>query len=142
MSSVFGIGEHESAKFWLTVLTELQSRGIQDILVAAVDNLTGLSEAIATIFPQTDVRKCIVHQIRHALKYVARKDYPAMTTDLKPIYRAETEAGVARALDAFEEAWGKKYPTVVRPWRQNWTARVTFFRYPPALRKILYTTNE
>ncbi len=135
------IGEHESTKFWLTVLTELKSRGIQDILVAAVDNLTGFSEAIATVFPQTDIQKCIVHQIRNSLKYVARKDYPAITADLKPIYRADTEAGAALALDAFEEAWGKTYPTVVRSWRQNWTELVTFFRYPPALRKIMYTTN-
>jgi len=135
------IGEHESAKFWLTVLTELKSRGVQDILVVAVDNLTGFSEAIATVFPRTDIQKCIVHQIRNSLKYVARKDYQAITTDLKPIYRAETEAGAALALDAFEEAWGKKYPTVVRSWRQNWTELVTFFRYPPALRKIMYTTN-
>ena len=135
------IGEHESAKFWLTVLTELKSRGVQDILVVAVDNLTGFSEAIATVFPRTDIQKCIVHQIRNSLKYVARKDYQAITTDLKPIYRADTEAGAALALDAFEEAWGKKYPTVVRSWRQNWTELVTFFRYPPALRKIMYTTN-
>ena len=135
------IGEHESAKFWLTVLTELQGRGVQDILVVAVDNLTGFSEAIAHVFPRSDVQKCIVHQIRNSLKYVARKDYAAVTTDLKPIYEAETEDGAKRAMDAFAETWGKKYPMVVRSWREHWTEPMTFFQYPPALRKILYTTN-
>ena len=135
------IGEHESAKFWLSVLTELKSRGVQDILVVAVDNLTGFSEAIAAVFPRADVQKCLVHQIRNSLKYVARKDFAALTADLKPIYKADTEAGAKLAMETFEAAWGKKYPMVVRSWRDNWTELMTFFQYPPALRKILYTTN-
>ena len=135
------IGAHESAKFWLTVLTELKSRGVQDVLVVAVDNLAGFSEAIASVFPQSDIQKCIVHQIRNSLKYVARKDYAAVTTDLKPIYQADTEGAAAQALDAFAAKWEKKYPMVVRSWRENWTELVTFFQYPPALRKIMYTTN-
>ena len=135
------VGEHESAKFWLTVLTELQGRGVQDILVVAVDNLTGFSEAIAAVYPQADIQKCIVHQIRNSLKYVAHKDYAAITTDLKPIYRASTESAASAALDQFEATWGRKYPMVVRSWRTNWTELVTFFRYPPGLRKIMYTTN-
>lgn len=135
------IGEHESAKFWLTVLTEVKARGVQDILVVAVDNLTGFTEAIASVFPYADVQKCIVHQIRNSLKYVARKDFAPITADLKPIYQAGTEGGAAQALDAFETTWGQKYPMVVRSWRANWTELVTFFRYPPALQKIMYTTN-
>lgn len=135
------IGAHESAKFWLTVLTELKSRGVQDVLVVAVDNLTGFSEAIASVFPQSDIQKCIVHQIRNSLKYLARKDYAAVTADLKPIYQADTEGAAAQALDAFAATWEKKYPMVVRSWRENWTELVTFFQYPPALRKIMYTTN-
>lgn len=135
------IGEHESAKFWLTVLTELQGRGLQDILVVAVDNLTGFSEAIATVFPQADIQKCVVHQVRNSLKYAAQKDYAALAAALKPIYQAATETAGAAALETLAAAWGRKYPTIVRSWRTNWPELATFFRYPVALRKVIYTTN-
>lgn len=107
----------------------------------AVDNLTGFSETIASVFPKADLQKCIVHQIRNSLKYVARKDYAAVTTDLKPLYQADTEDGATLAMDACEATWGKKYPMVVRSWREHWTELMTFFQYPPTLRKILYSTN-
>ena len=125
------IREHESAKFWLTVLTKLKGRGVRDILVVAVDNLTGFSEATASVFPKADIQKCIVHPIRNSLKYVARKDYAAVTTDLKPIYRADTEDGAKRAMDAFAETWGGRNT----PWwcggREHWTEWMTFFQYLP-----------
>ncbi len=135
------IGEHESAKFWLTVLTELQTRGVTDILVVAVDNLTGFSEAIATVFPQADIQKCIGHQIRNSLKYAARKDYAPLTAALRPIYTAPSENAACAALDVFASTWGAKYPMIVRSWRDNWTELATFFRYPALLRKVMYTTN-
>jgi len=135
------IGAHESAKFWLTVLTELKSRAVQDILVVAVDNLTGFSEAIATVFPRADVQKCIVHQIRNSLKYATRKDYAALTAALRPIYQAPTEAAGTAALADFADDWGGRYPTVVRSWQANWHELATFFRYPEGLRRTIYTTN-
>lgn len=135
------IGENESSKFWLTVLNELKSRGVEDILIACVDNLKGFSEAIAACYPKTDIQKCVVHQIRNSLKYVSYKDYKAVTAALKPIYRASTEEAGRAELDRFEEAWGTKYPMVVRSWRTNWDELSTFFRYPAEMRKLIYTTN-
>lgn len=107
----------------------------------AVDSLTGFSEAIASVFPRSDIQKCMVHPIRNSLKYVARKDYAAVTAALKPIYKAGTEDGAKLAMGAFEGPWGKKFPMVVRSWRAHWTEWMTVFQYPPDLRKILYTTN-
>lgn len=135
------IGENESAKFWLSVLTELQGRGVEDILIACVDNLKGFSEAISATYPKADIQKCVVHQIRNSLKYAAAKDYKKITADLKPIYKANTEETALVALDQFEETWGKKYPIIARSWRNNWTELSTFFRYPQQMRKIIYTTN-
>ena len=135
------IGAHESAKFWLTVLSELKSRGVQDVLVVAVDHLTGFSEAIATVFPQADVQKCVVHQIRNSLKYAARKDYAALTAALRPIYQAPTEDAGAAALADFAADWGDRYPTVVRSWETHWHELATFYRYPEGLRRTIYTTN-
>jgi transposase-like protein len=135
------IGENESAKFWLSVLNELKNRGVQDILIVCVDNLTGFSQAIAACYPQTDVQKCIVHQIRNSTRYVSYKDLKKVTADLKPIYKAPTEEAALVELDRFEETWGAKYPLIVRSWRQNWDELATFFRYPPELRKVIYTTN-
>jgi putative transposase len=135
------IGENESSKFWLTVLNELKSRGVEDILIACVDNLKGFSEAIAACYPKTDIQKCVVHQIRNSLKYVSYKDYKAVTAALKPIYRASTEEAGRAELNRFEEAWGTKYPMVVRSWRTNWDELSTFFRYPAEMRKLIYTTN-
>src|SRR5690606_12741909 len=114
------IGESESAKFWLAVLSELQNRGVQDILIACVDNLKGFSESIHASYPKTEIQKCIVHQMRNSLKYVATKDYKAVSAALKPIYKANTEESALEQLNAFEETWGQKYPLIVRSWRANW----------------------
>lgn len=135
------IGENESAKFWLTVLNELKSRGVEDILITCVDNLKGFSEAIAASYPKSDIQKCVVHQIRNSLKYVSYKDYKAVTAALKPIYKASTEEAALEELDKFEEIWSSKYPLVVRSWRNNWDELATFFRYPPEMRRLIYTTN-
>jgi transposase-like protein len=135
------IGENESSKFWLLVLNELKSRGVEDILIACVDNLTGFSEAISACYPKTDIQKCVVHQIRNSLKYVSYKDYKAVTAALKPIYKASTEEAARAELDQFEETWGTKYPMVVRSWRNNWDELSTFFCYPAEMRKLIYTTN-
>ena len=135
------IGAHESAKFWLTVLSELKSRGVQDVLVVAVDNLTGFSEAIATVFSKADVQKCIVHQIRNSLQYAARKDYAALTAALRPIYQAATEDVGAAALATFAAAWRDRYPTVVRSSETHWHELATLYRYPEGLRRTIYTTN-
>lgn len=137
----FWIGAHESAKFWLGVLTDLQHRGVADILIACTDNLTGFSEAIQASFPGTAIQKCVVHQIRNSLKYVSYKDLKAVTTDLRPIYTAPNEATALAALDRFAEQWGKAYPWCVKSWRTNWSEIATCFAYPPALRKLIYTTN-
>ncbi|MDR7313781.1 IS256 family transposase [Brevibacillus nitrificans] len=135
------IGENESAKFWLNVLNELKNRGVQDILITCVDNLTGFSQAIAACYPQTNIQKCIIHQIRNSIRYVSYKDVKKVTADLKPIYKAVTEEAAQLELNRFEETWGEKYPLIVRSWRQNWGELATFFQYPPELRKLIYTTN-
>lgn len=135
------IGEHESAKFWLSVLNELKNRGVQDILITCVDNLTGFSQAISACYPQTEIQKCIIHQIRNSTRYVSYKDLKKVTADLKPIYKAVTEEAALVELDRFEEVWGAKYPLMVQSWRKNWEELSTFFKYPPEIRKLIYTTN-
>lgn len=135
------IGENESAKFWLNVLNELKNRGVQDILITCVDNLTGFSQAISACYPATEIQKCIIHQIRNSTRYVSYKDLKKVTADLKPIYKAATEEAALVELDRFEEEWGKKYPLIVRSWRNNWSELATFFKYPPEIRKLIYTTN-
>lgn len=135
------IGESESAKFWLSVLNELKNRGVKDILIASIDGLSGFENAIATVFPETEVQRCIVHQIRNSAKYVPYKDKKAFCADLKEIYGAPTEEGGLLALDRFEEKWGKKYQYAVKSWRDNWQSLSTFFKYPQEIRTLIYTTN-
>jgi len=135
------IGENETSKFWLNVLNDLKNRGVQDILIICVDNLSGFSEAIAACYPKTEIQKCIIHQIRNSTRYVSYKDLKKVTADLKPIYKAATEDGALLELDRFEEIWGAKYPLIVRSWRNNWSELSTFFKYPPEIRKLIYTTN-
>ncbi|KUP25211.1 MULTISPECIES: IS256 family transposase [Paenibacillus] len=135
------IGENESSKFWLSVLNELKNRGVQDILIICVDNLSGFSQAIAACYPQTEIQKCIIHQIRSSTRYVSYKDIKKVTADLKPIYKAATEESALLELDRFEEVWGAKYPLIIRSWRTNWDELATFFKYPPEIRKLIYTTN-
>lgn len=135
------LAETEGAKFWLNVLTELQNRGIQDILIACVDGLKGFPDAINAVFPQTHIQLCIVHMVRNSLKYVSWKDYKAVTAGLRQIYRAETEAIALQALESFAKQWDEKYPAISKSWRTHWENINTFFAYPQDIRKAIYTTN-
>jgi len=135
------IGESEGAKFWLGVLTELQNRGVEDILIACVDGLKGFPEAIETVYPKTQVQLCIVHMVRHSLRFVSWKERKAVAADLKTIYGAATAEAAEQALEAFETKWQARFPSIVRSWRSNWTNIIPFFSYPPAIRKVIYTTN-
>ena len=138
----FWIEQTEGAKFWLRVMTELQSRGVQDILLAVVDGLQGFPEAITHVFPQTTVQTCIVHLLRNSLSYVTWQHRKAVAAALKGIYRAPTVAAAEAALEAFATSdWGKKYPPIVRAWRRHWEQVIPLFAHPPAIRKLLYTTN-
>ncbi|WP_439698178.1 IS256 family transposase [Mucilaginibacter sp. AW1-7] len=135
------VSQSEGANFWLSVLTDLQNRGVKDILIACIDNLNGFPQAINTVFPQTEIQTCIVRQIRNSLKYVASKDQKVFMKDLKPVYQAETLELAELRLDQLEEKWGKKYEKVLESWRNNWVKLTTYFRYDAAGRKLIYTTN-
>jgi transposase-like protein len=135
------VSQSEGANFWLSVLTDLQNRGVQDILIACIDNLNGFQQAINTVFPQTQVQSCIVHQIRNSLKYVASKDQKEFMRDLKPVYRADNLNLAELRLDDLEKKWGNKYEKVLESWRNNWTKLTTYFQYDAIIRKLIYTTN-
>jgi transposase-like protein len=130
----------ESSKYWLSVLNELKNRGLEDVLIFSVDNLKGISEAIEAVFPKAEIQKCVVHQIRNSLKHVSWKDRKQMAQDLKLIYKAKTEKDGFAALEDFEKKW-KKYPYVAASWKRNWGEISTFFKYPPEIRILIYTTN-
>lgn len=132
----------EGANFWLSVMTDLQNRGVADIFLACVDGLVSFSEAIAAVFPQTQVQRCIIHQIRSSLKYVSWKDRKAFIADLKRVYRAATRDEAEANLTQLDQRWGTKYPMAVRSWQNNWTEVATFFDYPAEIRRIIYTTNS
>ena len=136
------LSESEGANFWLSVLTDLQNRGVIDILIASVDGLTGFPEAIQTIFPKTEVQLCIVHQIRNSLRYVGSKHHKAFLVDLKRVYRALNKEAAESALDDLEETWGDKYPIVIKSWRKKWDNLSVYFRYPEDIRRVIYTTNS
>lgn len=136
------LSETESSKFWLQVLSDLQLRGVKDIIIACIDNLKGFKEAINTVFPQTDVQLCIVHQIRNSKKYVSWKDQREVIRDMKTIYKASNYEAAEIALQAFEEKWDKKYPAMVKSWKYNWEGLTSFYNYPPEIRTIMYTTNS
>ena len=135
------LSENEGAKFWLNVLTELQNRGVKDILIACVDGLKGFPDAISTAFPDAQIQLCIVHMVRNSIKYVPWKDYKPVTADLKLIYQAVTEEEALLALECFEERWDAKYPQISRSWRAHWDNLNTLFIYPEDIRKAIYTTN-
>jgi putative transposase len=135
------LGATESSKYWLSVLNGLKNRGVEDILIASIDGLSGFVDAINVAYPKTEVQRCIVHQIRNSTRYVSYKDLKAFTADLKPIYKAADESLGLMALDEFEAKWGQKYPLAVKSWRTNWPELATFFKYPPEIRKLIYTTN-
>ncbi len=124
----------EGAHHWLSVLTDLHNRGIQDILIACIDGLKGFPEAIASIFPQTEVQLCVVHQICNSLRYIASKDQKAFMADFKPVYRADTKAAAELALDELETKWDEKYPIVLESWRSKWELLSAYFRYPKAIK--------
>lgn len=135
------VGENESAKYWATVLSSLRNRGVNDIFIACTDHLTGFSNAINAVFPQTDIQNCIIHQLRNSSKYVSYKDLKQLMADLKAVYAASDEQAALSALDAFEEAWGKKYPRIAASWRENWANLSTYFKFPQEVRRLIYTTN-
>lgn len=135
------LSENEGAKFWLNVLTELQNRGVRDILIACVDGLKGFPDAINTAFPNTQIQLCIVHMVRNSMKYVPWKDYKVDAADLKAIYQSKTEDEALLALDNFAEKWDAKYPQISRSWKTHWTNLNTLFNYPEDIRKAIYTTN-
>lgn len=135
------MSETEGAKFWLSVLTELQSRGVNDILIACVDGLKGFPDAINAVFPKTQIQLCIVHMVRNSMKYVPWKDYKAVTADLKEIYQSTTEDEALLALERFGDKWDEKYPQISRSWTAHWDNLNTLFSYPQDIRKAIYTTN-
>lgn len=136
------LSESEGANFWLSVLTDLKNRGVDDFLIASVDGLTGFPEAIASIYPDTEVQLCIVHQVRNSLKYVASKNQKAFMVDLKRVYRATSKDAAEQALDELEHRWGELYPIVIKSWRTKWENLSAYFKYPPDIRRVIYTTNS
>lgn len=135
------LSENEGAKFWLNVLTELQNRGVKDILIACVDGLKGFPDAINAVYPETQIQLCIVHMVRNSMKYVPWKDYKAITAHLKAIYQASTEESALKNLNEFSEKWDDKYPQISKSWRAHWENLNTLFKYPADIRKAIYTTN-
>lgn len=135
------VGENESARFWAGVLNSMRNRGVDDILIACTDNLTGFSQAIEAVFPQTDIQNCIIHQLRNSSKYVSYKDLKALMADLKKVYTAVDEESAMSALDDFAAVWDSKYPKISRSWYDNWANLSTYFKFPQELRKLIYTTN-
>jgi len=140
---VIGIyfGEHESSTFWRAVLHDLKMRGVKDIFIACIDNLRGFADAIEDIYPNTDVQLCLVHQMRNSMKYIPDKDLKPMVKDLKKIYQASNADMAQHYLEEAEKTWGDKYKIVFRSWHNNWSRLTNFFKHPPALRKVIYTTN-
>ncbi len=135
------VGENESAKFWATVLNGLRNRGVEDIFIACIDNLSGFSAAIEAVYPKTEIQNCIIHQLRNSSKYVSYKDIKALMADLKAVYAAVDEASALSALETFAQRWDKKYPKISQSWRANWPNLSTYFKYPQEVRRLIYTTN-
>ena len=135
------IGQNESSKYWLGVINELKNRGVEDILITCVDGLSGFSEAISAVYPQTEIQKCVIHQIRNSTKFVSYKDIKKLMADLKKIYTAVNEETALAALDDFDEIRGSKYAKIAISWRKNWAELSTYFKYPYEVRKLIYTTN-
>ena len=135
------IGAAESAKFWMQVLTDLQTRGLEDILIACIDNLSGFVEAISSIYPKTDIQLCIIHQIRNSRKYLSYKDTREFMNDLKLVYQANNREKAEHQLTKLKQKWGDRYPKVIESWQRNWDQLSLFFQYTPMIRKVIYTTN-
>ena len=137
----FWISETESSSFWFKVFNDLKSRGVRDVLIFSVDGVAGIDKAIKGVYPQAEIQRCVVHQIRNSLKYVSWKDKREVSADLRGVYGASTLEEALLRMDEFEQKWGRKYPHVVRSWRNNWDELMTYFRYPFEMRKLMYTTN-
>ena len=135
------VGENESAKFWLSVMNGLKNRGLQDILIACVDGLTGFPTAIEAVYPKTEIQQCVIHQIRNTTRFVSYKDIKALMADLKKVYAAIDEQTALAELENFDEKWGNKYPKIAISWRDNWANLSTYFKYPQEVRTLIYTTN-
>jgi transposase-like protein len=135
------LSESEGANFWMSVLTDLQNRGVKDLLIACIDGLKGFPDAINSIFPKTEIQLCIIHQIRNSIKYVASKNQKEFMEDLKLVYKANSKDLAESKLLDLEEKWGKKYPLVIKSWNNNWHNLSGYFKYPPEIRKMIYTTN-
>lgn len=135
------LADSEGAKFWMQVLEDLKRRGIEDILIACIDNLKGFADAIETTFPKTEVQSCIIHQIRNSFKYVAYKDSRAFMNDLKLVYKANNKELAEQNLNLLEQTWGKKYPVAIQSWQNNWHRLSPYFDYPETIRRVMYTTN-
>lgn len=135
------IGENESAKYWLNIINELKNRGVKDILIASIDGLSGFSEAIRAAFPETEIQRCIIYQIRSSTKYISYKDLKSFTSDLKLLYRSVNEEEALQQLDFLEEKWGSKYAVAINSWKKNWVELATFFKYPQEVRTLIYTNN-
>ena len=135
------IGENETSKYWLTVLNDVKKRGVEDVLIFAIDGLNGFSEAISAVYPKAEIQRCIVHQIRNSLKFVSWKDRKAVAKDLRSVYSAHNEEDGQLALTEFNDIWGKKYPNITVSWTSHWAELSTFFKYPDSVRKLIYTTN-
>ena len=136
------VGENESSRFWLNVVTEMRNRGVKDVLIASVDGLNGFSDAIRSVFPKTEIQRCILHQIRNSTKYISYKDLKEFMNDLKLVYKATTEDAALYELDLLDEKWSKKYFSAVKSWHNNWDELSAYFKYPPEIRKLIYTTNS
>ena len=134
------VGQNESAKFWLSIPNGLKNRGVEDILIACVDRLTGFPQAIEAVFPQTEIQQCIIHQIRNTTKFVSYKELKPLMADLKRVYAAPTEEIALTELESFDEKWRGKYPKIVKSWKDNWANLSTYFKYPEAVRRLIYTT--
>ncbi len=135
------LGKNETSAYWLSVLTDLKSRGLQDILITATDNLNGFTTTIRTVFPESSTQICVVHQIRNSMRYVVWKDRKEFTRDMKEIYGAPTKEAAAAALNGFEQKWAGKYAYAIRSWKENWEELTVFFDFPIEIRQIIYTTN-
>lgn len=135
------IGENEGARFWLKVISDIQNRGVKDIFIACIDNLKGFEQAIKSVFPNTEVQLCVVHQIRNSIKYIPYKERPKVMSSLKEVYKAPTKEKAEMALNRFDLTWGNKYPALVKSWLNNWDNLSNYFKYPNDIRRIIYTTN-
>jgi len=135
------IGENEISKYWLTLLNELKNRGVEDVLIFAIDGLNGFNQAIQAVYPKAEIQRCIVHQIRSSLRYVSWRDRKAVARELKTIYTAPTEEDAQLALTEFNDVWGQKYPHIAQSWLNNWNELTTFFKYPQSIKTLIYTTN-